>query len=145
MEDYYNWFKALHVIAIICWMAGMLYLPRIFVYHSNVAKGGDADNNFKIMEAKLLKFIINPAMILSTLFGSINVYIYGLKNMGIWFHIKMSAVFFLMLLHGMSVKWHKQFLKGQNTHSHIFFRWINEGVTFFMVICIIMVVVKPFE
>ena len=145
MEDYYNWFKALHIISIISWMAGMLYLPRLFVYHAQAIIGGEADSNFKIMESRLIKFIINPAMILGIIFGLINSYIYGFANMGVWFHIKMTAVFFLILLHGLFVKWHKKFLKGENSHSQFFFKCINEVVTFFMIICVIMVVIKPFE
>jgi putative membrane protein len=145
MAEYYNIFKALHVIAVISWMAGMLYLPRLFVYHCGAEKGGEADKTFKIMETKLIKIIINPAMMLTLLFGLINTSIYGLQNLGVWFHIKMTAVFFLMLLHGLLIKWHKKFLKDENVHSHMFFRVINEVVTFFMVISVIMVIVKPFE
>ena len=144
MDQYYNWIKALHVIAVISWMAGMLYLPRLFVYHAN-AKGQELDNTLKIMERRLIKFIINPAMITSIVLGTINTIVYGIKNMGIWFHIKMLAVLGLILLHMMLVKFYKKFEKNQNIHTPLFFKIINETVTFFMVVCVIMVIVKPFE
>ena len=145
MGEYYNWFKAFHVIAVMSWMAGMLYLPRLFVYHCGAEKGQEADQNFKIMEAKLIKFIINPAMLVSLIFGLLNAYIYGFANLGIWFHAKMLGVFFLMLLHGLLIRWHKRFLRGENIHSAFFYRVINECVTFFMVVCVILVIVKPFD
>jgi putative membrane protein len=145
MAEYYNWFKALHVIAVISWMAGMLYLPRLFVYHCGAEKGQEADQTFKVMEAKLIKFIINPAMIVSLFCGLLNAHIYGFRNLGMWFHLKMLAVFFLMLLHGLLIRWHKRFLRGENIHSALFFRVINECVTFFMVASVILVIVKPFE
>jgi putative membrane protein len=144
MTEYYEWFKALHVIAVISWMAGMLYLPRLFVYHCDAIKGGEADKTFSIMERRLIKFIINPAMLLTLTFGLVNAYIYGFKNLEIWFHIKMTAVFFLMMIHGLLVKWHKKFVAGENIHSTKFFRIINETVTFFMIVSVIMVIVKPF-
>jgi putative membrane protein len=145
MSNYYNWFKALHVIAVISWMAGMLYLPRLFVYHCDVIKDGEADKKLRIMENKLIKIIINPAMIITLIFGLLNAYIYGIGNLGGWFHIKMSAVLILMLIHGLLIKWHKNFLKGQNMLSTTFFKIINETITALMIISVIMVVVKPFE
>ncbi len=144
MSNYYDWFKALHVIAVISWMAGMLYLPRLFVYHCDAIKGGEADEKLKIMETKLIKIIINPAMIITLISGLTNAYIYGLGNLGIWFHIKMSAVLILILIHGLLIKWHKKFLQGQNTFRATFFKIINETITGLMVISVIMVVVKPF-
>lgn len=145
MAQYYNWFKALHVIAVISWMVGMLYLPRLFVYHCSAEKGTELDKTFKIMESRLIKIIINPAMVISIVFGLSNAHIYGMLNLGTSFHIKMLAVFFLVLIHGLLIRWHKAFLRGENTHSAFFFRVINETVTFFMVVSVIMVVVKPFD
>ncbi len=145
MSDYYYWFKSIHVIAVISWMAGMLYLPRLFVYHCDVIKGGEADEKLKIMERRLIKIIINPAMIITLLFGLTNAFIYGFENLGIWFHIKMTAVIILMMLHGLMVKWHKNFLKGNNTHSPTFYKVINETITLMMIISVIMVIVKPFQ
>lgn len=144
MGDYYEWIKAFHVISIISWMAGMLYLPRLFVYHCGAIKGGEADQNFIVMERKLIRYIINPAMIASIILGLMLVHIYGFSNLGISFHIKMSAVILLIALHGMFVKWHKAFANGTNNHSHIFYRIINEAVTVLMIVAVIMVVVKPF-
>jgi putative membrane protein len=145
MSNYYDWFKALHVIAVISWMAGMLYLPRLFVYHCNVIKNGEADEKLKVMEARLIKIIINPAMIISIILGLSNAYIYGFKNLGIWFHVKMLAVVLLISIHGLLIKWHKKFLRGENTFTATFFKVINETITALMVISVIMVIVKPFD
>lgn len=144
MGDYYEWIKAFHVISIISWMAGMLYLPRLFVYHCGATKGGEAEQNFIVMERKLIRYIINPAMIASIILGLMLAHIYGFNNLGISFYIKMSAVILLIALHGMFVKWHKAFANGTNNHSHIFYRVINEVVTVLMTVAVIMVVVKPF-
>lgn len=145
MDNYYNWIKAFHVIAVIAWIAGMLYLPRLMVYHANAKKGSDLDETLKVMEARLIKYIINPAMISSIILGSINVFIYGIRNIGTWFHIKMLAVVGLIMIHGMLIKYHKTFLRNNNIHSSIFFKVINELVTMLMIICVIMVIIKPFE
>ena len=145
MDQYYTWIKAFHIIAVISWMAGMLYLPRLFVYHTQAKSGEELDNTLKTMEHKLLKFIINPAMIASITLGLTNTSIYGIKNLGIWFHIKMLAVLGLISLHVALVKFYKNFQNNTNTHSALFFKIINETVTLCMIICVIMVVVKPFE
>ncbi len=144
MANYYNWFKAIHIIALISWMAGMLYLPRLFVYHAqNTNK--ETQDTFKIMQHRLIKFIINPAMIVTIFFGLILAHIYGWHNLGIAFCIKMSCVFLLLLLHGLMIKWHKKFLNNTNTNSPTFYKIINESITALMVICVIMVVIKPFQ
>lgn len=145
MEDYYLWYKALHIIAVISWMAAMLYMPRLFAYHTKVTVGSESDLTFRIMERRLLKIIMNPAMIATYIFGLLTTYIYGLASMGIWFHIKMTAVLGLTIFHGLLAKWRKDFLLGRNKRSEKFYRIINEVPTFFMIVAVICVVIKPFE
>ncbi len=145
MADYYSWFKAFHIIAVISWMAGMLYLPRLYVYHSEVAVGSEMDKTFQVMERRLLRFIMNPAMIITYVFGLMNAYIYGFIALGVWFHIKMLAVVGLTLMHGMLAKWRKDFANGTNKHSTRFYRIANEVPTALMIIAVTMVVIKPFE
>ncbi|MES2214934.1 MAG: protoporphyrinogen oxidase HemJ [Pseudomonadota bacterium] len=145
LSNYYEWFKALHVIFVICWMAGLFYLPRLYVYHTRVAAGSEADKIFQEMERKLLRIIMNPAMILALVFGSIDAHIYGFKALGVWFHIKMTAVLLLIVFHGFLARCRKDFILGQNKHSERFYRIINEVPALLMTVAVIMVIVKPFE
>ena len=143
--DYYEIFKVLHIISLISWMAGMFYLPRLFVYHVDVKIGSETDEVFKIMERRLLRIIINPAMISTLIFGLLLTYIYGFKAVGIWFHIKMFAVILLFGLHGFFARCRKNFENGKNAYSSRFFRIINEVPVVLMIICVIMVIIKPFD
>lgn len=145
MANYYDWFKAIHIIAVISWMAGLLYMPRLFVYHSSAEIGSEVDKTFQIMERKLLRFIMNPAMIIAIIFGLLNSKIYGFVALGIWFHIKMVAVFVLMLFHGFLSHQRKIFVLGKNSYSGKFYRIINEIPTLCMIVAVFMVVLKPFE
>lgn len=145
MADYYDWFKALHIIFVISWMAGIFYLPRLYVYHTKVKVGSEQDKMFQTMERKLLRIIMNPAMIGTYIFGLKNAYIYGLEALGIWFHIKMTAVIGLTIVHGLLARWRKDFEAGKNKHSERFYRYFNEVPAVLMVIAVFMVVLKPFE
>jgi protoporphyrinogen IX oxidase len=145
MASYYEWFKVIHIISVISWMAGLLYLPRIYVYHTRVEAGSDADKIFKIMEIRLLRFIMNPAMIATFTFGLILAYIYGMQALGGWFHIKMLCIAFMAIFHGLLARWRKDFDKGQNNKSENFYRFMNEVPTILMIISVIMVIIKPFE
>jgi putative membrane protein len=145
MANYYDWLKALHIIFVISWMAGLFYLPRLYAYHTRLEVGSDADKLFQQMERRLLRIIINPAMILTFVFGFMVAKIYGFRALGIWFHIKMTAVLLLSAYHGLLAKWRKDFTLGINKHSEKFYRIINEVPVLFMVIAVVMVVVKPFE
>lgn len=145
MANYYEWFKAIHIIAVISWMAGLLYMPRIFVYHTKAVIGSEMDKTFQIMERKLLRIIMNPAMIITIIFGLLNAYIYGFVALGIWFHIKMAAVLVLVLFHGFLSRQRKIFILGKNTYSERFYRILNEVPTICMVVAVFMVVLKPFE
>lgn len=144
IKDYFLWYKSVHVIAVISWMAAILYLPRIFVYHAQATVGSEMDLTFKIMEHRLLNIIMTPAMLLTYIFGIMTSYTYGSLGLGKWFYIKILAVFGLTIMHAYCFKWVKNFRKGKNEHSEKFFRIVNEIPTIFMIITIIMVIVKPF-
>ncbi len=145
MAQYYEWFKVLHLIALICWMAGLLYLPRLYVYHSTVKIGSESDELFKKMELKLLRYIMNPAMLATFLFGVILSGIYGMQALGLWFHLKMMFVLILALFHSLLARWRKDFFRGKNKHSEKFYRIVNEVPAILMIFIIIMVIIKPFD
>ena len=139
----YEWIKALHVIAVIAWMAGMLYLPRLFVYHAQVAVGSPQSETFKIMERRLLRAIMTPAMIVTWLAGLWLVWQGGWMQAG-WFHAKFALVILLSGVHGFLAARVKDFANDANTRSHKFYRLINEVPTLLMILVVILVVVKPF-
>jgi len=146
MTETYLWLKALHIIAVISWMAGMLYLPRLFVYHTRVAAGSEASEMLKVMEKKLMRFIINPAMIATWIFGlwlAIKINAFAPGN-GIWLHAKLGLVILMQLAHAMMSRWRKAFERDQNTKSEKFYRIFNEVPAVLMVLIVIIVVVKPF-
>jgi putative membrane protein len=137
------WIKALHVVAVISWMAGLLYLPRLFVYHCAAPVGSPQSETFKIMERRLLKAIMNPAMIVSWICGLILVMAPGMLSGG-WIHVKLLMVVVLSGAHGAMVGWTRAFAEDRNQKSHKFFRIANEVPTLLMVGIVIMVIVKPF-
>lgn len=145
MANYYDWLKTAHIIAVISWMAAIFYMPRLFVYHTKAIVGSEMDATFQVMERKLLRLIMTPAMIATYLFGLLVAYIYGFAALGTWFHVKMLAVLGLTIMHGLMAKWRKSFCLGLNKHSEKFYRVINEVPVLLMIIAVIMVVVKPFE
>jgi len=126
-------------------MAAMFYMPRLFVYHTRAEVGSEMDKTFQQMEYKLLKIIMTPSMILTYFFGILIAYIYGFVALGVWFHIKMTAVLGLTIFHGILAKWRKDFINGTNKHSEKFYRLINEIPPILMIIAVVMVIVKPFE
>jgi putative membrane protein len=143
--DVYLYVKAFHVIAVIAWMAGMFYLPRLYVYHVGAAPGSELSETLKVMENRLLRFIINPAMIATWILGLILIFAFDvidLRTAG-WLHVKLTAVVLLSVLHGMLAKWRKDFAADRNTRSARFYRLINEVPTVLLIIIVIMVVVKP--
>ncbi len=142
--SYYNWFKACHVIAVIAWMAGMLYLPRLYVYHAGAAKGSTVSETFKIMERRLLRFIINPAMILSFVFGGLLVMANPALFQDGWLHVKLTAVILMVCVHILYARWRKVFEQDKNKRTPRFYKFWNEVPTVLMIIIVFMVVVKPF-
>jgi putative membrane protein len=139
----YLWLKAFHVIAVVAWMAGMLYLPRLFVYHSETPKGSIQSETFKIMERRLLKAIINPAMIVTWVLGLYLVWDGGWYTSG-WFHGKLLLVLILSGVHGVYVRRLKDFAADRNTRPAKYYRILNEVPTVLMIGIVILVIVKPF-
>jgi len=139
----YDWIKALHIVAVISWMAGMLYLPRLFVYHCGVSPGSEASETFKVMERKLLRFIINPAMVVAWVAGLwIAVKIFSFH--GGWLHAKLAMVLGLSAAHGYFSKAVADFARDEGRRDHRFWRLMNEVPTLLMIVIVILVVVKPF-
>ena len=139
----YPWFVALHIIAVISWMAGLLYLPRLFVYHAMSKPGSEQSETFKVMERRLLRFIMLPAMIASWVFGLI-LAVQGHWFGVIWFDIKFALVLAMSALHGLLGRWTRDFALDRNTRSHKFYRVVNEVPTVLMIAIVILAVVKPF-
>jgi putative membrane protein len=139
----YEWVKALHVISIIAWMAGLLYLPRLFVYHTQAAPGSDQSELFKVMERRLYRAIMNPAMIASWIFGLWTAWILDVWS-DPWFHAKLAGVVGLTWAHHAMGRWRKAFAEDRNTRSHKYFRFMNEVPTLLMIAVVILVIVKPF-
>jgi putative membrane protein len=141
----YPWTKALHLIALIAWMAGLLYLPRLFVYHCAAPAGTQTSEMFKVMEYRLYKFIMTPAMIATFLFGIMLALTPGLVDWHAgWFYVKLVAVILLAGTHGAMSRWRKDFLADRNRHPQKFFRIMNEVPTVLMLVAVVMVVVQPF-
>jgi len=139
----YVWVKALHVMAVISWMAGMLYLPRLFVYHCEAEKGSKQSETFKLMERRLLKGIINPAMMVVWVLGLYLAWT-GHWFSATWFQAKLFLVLVLSGVHGLFSRWVRAFAADRNTHSQNFYRIINEVPTVLMIGIVILVIVKPF-
>ncbi len=142
--SYYNWFKAIHVISVMAWMAGMLYLPRLFAYHADAAGGSDKSETFKIMERRLIKIIINPAMIAAWIFGALLLWSNpGFMQQG-WMHVKLAGVVVMTVLAHVFLRWQKKFERDENTRSSKFYRIWNEVPAFAMIVIVLMAVAEPF-
>ena len=143
----YEWLKAFHLIAVIFWMAGLLYLPRLFVYHSTSKPGGELEAKMIEAEQKLMRIIMNPAMIVAFILGVILIGYnlqFGVFTTSLWLWIKLVLVFTLMGYHGFLSKQRKLFAAGERPKSEKFFRRINEIPAIFTIIIVIMAIVKPF-
>ncbi len=141
----YPWTKALHIISVIAWMAGLLYLPRLFVYHADIAPGSAESERFKTMERRLLRAIMNPAMIATWLFGLMLLATPGLVDWAAgWIWVKLVLVLVMSDLHHRMARWRKAFECDANTRSQRFFRIANEAPTLAMIVIVVMVVVRPF-
>lgn len=139
---FYPWIKALHVISVISWMAGLLYLPRLFVYHCDAATGSPQSETFKIMERRLMRAIMNPAMIATWVFGGLMLMVQDWSQG--WLHAKLALVVALTIVHHMFSRWRKAFAADRNTQSARRFRIANEFPTLIMIAIVILVIVKPF-
>jgi putative membrane protein len=138
------WIKAFHIISMVAWMAGMLYLPRLYVYHAQVAPGSEASETFKVMERRLLRAIINPAMIATFVFG---IWLAWLQGPAVWhtgwFQLKLLLVVVLTGLHGLFSRWRRDFAADRNTRPARFYRIMNEVPTAILIAAVILAVVKP--
>jgi len=144
-EAFYLWIKAFHIVAVIAWMAGMLYLPRLFVYHCETIPGSPESERFKVMERRLLRMIVNPAMAAVWILGLTLSFLPATEawHQG-WFHAKFALVLVMSGVHGLYARWVRRFGQDANNHSAGFYRVWNEAPTILMVAIVVLVVVKPF-
>ncbi len=143
LGEAYLWVKALHILAVIAWMAGMLYLPRLFIYHCAAEPGSVQSETFKVMERRLLRAIINPAMALTWLLGLALATHLGAWGEP-WMHAKFAAVIGLSFIHGKFSRWQRDFDNDANHHSARFYRYMNEIPTVLMIAIVLLVVLRPF-
>jgi putative membrane protein len=141
----YPWLKAGHVISMVAWMAGMFYLPRLFVYHCQVPRGSVESERFKLMERRLLKQIINPAMIATFVFGILLILTPGVIDWSAgWWHVKLTGIVLMSAVHGILARRRRDFLHDRNIRPARYFRILNEVPTLLLVIIVVMVIVRPF-
>ena len=143
MTAMYLWFKALHIIGVIAWMAGMLYLPRLFVYHAAAKPGSELSETFKTMERRLLNFIMVPSMMVTWIVGIV-LLLQGQWIGAGWLHAKLVAVVAMTVLHGLFAHWVNEFRFDRNRHSQKFYRIINEVPTALLIVIVVLAAVKPF-
>ncbi|MBL26553.1 MAG: TIGR00701 family protein [Rhodospirillaceae bacterium] len=144
IADGYLWWKALHVISIIAWMAALLYLPRLYVYHVDAEPGSTLSETLKVMERRLLRAIMTPAMVASYVFGGLLLASGAVDLSGGWLHAKLALVVLLTVMHGAMARWRRAFAEDRNQRSTRFFRMMNEVPTLLMIGIVILVIVKPF-
>ena len=144
LADWYLWVKAVHVMAVIAWMAGMLYLPRLFVYHCGAEPGSHAAETFKTMERRLLRAIMTPSMIATWVLGLALIAAQPSWMSQGWLHVKLLMVVIMTGIHMALAKWRSDFAADRNGHSERFYRIMNEVPALVMVVIVIMVIVKPF-
>lgn len=140
--DAYLWTKVLHIISFVAWMAGLFYLPRLYVYHTRQAPGSDAAATFVVMEKKLLRIIMNPAMIATLISGVVLIWLSGTWVQG-WLHVKLTLIVLLLVFHMALARWRRQFAEGRNVHSESFYRILNEAPTVLLIGIVILAVIKP--
>jgi putative membrane protein len=149
MDDFlataYPWIKSLHVISVIAWMAGLLYLPRLFVYHADAETGSDKSETFKVMERRLLRAIMNPAMIATFVFGGLLLATPGVIDWSAaWIWVKLAAVAALTAAHQVFARWFQDFRDDANTRPAKTYRLANEVPTALMIVIVVMIIARPF-
>jgi protoporphyrinogen IX oxidase len=142
ISDWYAWIKALHVISVIAWMAGLLYMPRLFVYHADAPPGSPLSETLKTMERRLLRAIMNPAMVAVFVFGGLMLVVQDWRQG--WLHAKLVLVVLLAVVHHLYAAWRKDFAADRNKRPARFYRFWNEVPTLAMIAIVILVIVKPF-
>jgi protoporphyrinogen IX oxidase len=141
----YPWVKAFHIVSVVAWMAGLLYLPRLFVYHADAAPGSDKSETFKVMERRLLRGIMNPAQAATFIFGAALALTPGVVDWSsLWFWVKLALVAALATLHHFFAVWRRDFAEDRNRRPARFYRMMNEVPTVILILIVILVVVKPF-
>jgi putative membrane protein len=145
LAGFYLWTKSLHVISMVAWMAGLFYLPRLFVYHAQMRVGTAESERFKVMERRLLKQIMNPALVATWLFGALLVLTPGVIDWSWgWWHVKFACVLLMSGFHAMLARWRRDFLEDRNVRPQRFYRIANELPTLLLIIIVVMVIVRPF-
>ncbi|MFV9838464.1 MAG: protoporphyrinogen oxidase HemJ [Aaplasma endosymbiont of Hyalomma asiaticum] len=140
----FKWLEALHVISMVAWMSGMLYLPRLFVYHTSLVPGSEASSLLSVMERRLLFYIMNPAMASTVLLGTV-LAISGKAYLFAWFKIKAMFVVLMLSIHFLLVRYRRDFALEKRVHSALFYRILNEAVTVLLICIVITVMIKPFR
>ena len=144
LMDYYLWLKSIHLIFVIAWMAGMMYLPRLFVYHHGASEGGELENALKQMERRLMSFIINPSITLAWVFGLLMIFANEALWSAGWFHVKITAALIMSAIHGFYAGSVRKFARGDRPRTERFWRMMNEVPFGLLIIIVIMVIVRPF-
>jgi protoporphyrinogen IX oxidase len=141
----YPWIKSFHVISVVAWMSGLLYLPRLFVYHCDTIPGSTDSERFKVMEYRLFKQITNPAMMATWTFGILLVLTPGVIDWSAgWWHVKLTCVVLMSGFHDAMSKWRREFMEDRNTRSQKFYRIANEVPAILLIVIVIMVIARPF-
>jgi putative membrane protein len=140
----YLWLKALHIVAVISWMAGLLYLPRLMVYHATAPRGSELSETFKVMERRLLRYIMTPAMIVSWIVGLYLAFVHVGFAGNVWLHMKFLLVILMSASHGFMARWVRDFAEDRNKRPQRFYRIANEVPTLLMLAIVVLAVVKPF-
>ena len=136
--------KALHIIAMVCWFAGLFYLPRLFVYHTTVQNNKEEYNRFCTMERKLYKGIMLPSMVITIIFGGLLIYLNSYLLSEGWIHAKLTLVLFLIGYHHICGAYVKKFAQNINSKSEKFYRWFNEAPVIFLILIVFLAILKPF-
>jgi putative membrane protein len=146
MQELYLYIKAFHVIFVTAWMAGLFYLPRLYVYHADSEPGSLQSETFKVMERRLLRIIMNPALIITWVLGLYLIFGFNIVSLSQdgWLHAKLALVVAMTAYHGFLAKWRKDFEADRNVRSARFYRIVNEIPTILFVFIVILVIVKPF-
>lgn len=145
LAEAYPWVKSLHVISVIAWMAGLLYLPRLFVYHAVAQPGSEHAETLKVMERRLLRGIMNPAMVATWLFGGLLLFTPGVVDWSSgWIYVKLCGIAGLTEAHHAFARWRKAFERDENRHPQRFYRIANEVPTLLMIVVVVMVIARPF-
>ncbi len=144
LQDIYLWIKALHIIAVIAWMAGIMYLPRLFIYHHQAEKGGEAERHFVAMERRLLKGIMNPAIVIVWILGVLMLSAdRSILSTG-WFGVKLALVLAMSVVHGFYAAARRKFEAGERPHSQKFWRIMNEAPFLMLIVIVFLAILKPF-